>query len=62
MLGLNREIHEAFQVDFCDRFARCSGLLVREFRNYLADFPRLREAEAAAARVVWLLNAKSVMH
>ena len=31
---------------FRDHFARCPDLPVLEFRSYLADFPRLREAEA----------------
>ena len=29
-------------------FARCPDLPVQEFRSYLADFPRLREGEAAS--------------
>ena len=60
MLGSSREMRNAFRGHFRDRFARCPDLPVQEFRSYLADFPRLREAELLAARV-WLLNAKSVM-
>ena len=39
-------------VHFRDRFARCLELQVQEFRNYLADFPRLGEAEAASCEGV----------
>ena len=46
VLGSNCEMCEALRVHFRDRFARCPGLLVQEFCCYLADFPRLREAEA----------------
>ena len=49
MLGLNREIHEAFRAHFRDRFARCPDHSVQKFRSYLADFLRLREAEAACS-------------
>ena len=35
---------------FRDSFARCPDLLVQEFRSYLADFPRLREAKAASCK------------
>ena len=42
VLRSNREMRGAF------RFARCPGLLDQEFRSYLADFSRLREAEAAS--------------
>ena len=46
-LQLNREMSRAFPAHFCDHFARCPDLLVQKFRSYLADFPRLREAEVA---------------
>ena len=48
MLRSNREMRKAFGAHFRDRFARCPDLLVQEFRNYLADFPRLGAAEAAS--------------
>ena len=48
VLRSNREIREAFRTHFQDRFAHCSGLQAQEFRNYLADFSRLGEAEAAS--------------
>ena len=48
MLRSNREIREAFRTHFRDRFARCPDLQAQEFRNYLANFPRLWEAEAAS--------------
>ena len=35
-----------------DRFARCTDLPLREFRSYLADFPRLGVAEAAGCEGV----------
>ena len=44
----NHEMRGAFQVHFPDRFARCPDLPVQEFRSYLADFTRLREAETAS--------------
>ena len=47
-LRSSREIREAFRTHFRDRFARCPDLQAQEFRNYLADFPRLGEAEAAS--------------
>ena len=37
MLRSSREIREAFQTHFCDRFARCPDLQVQEFRSYLAE-------------------------
>ena len=43
-------MHEAFRVHFRDRFTRCSDFPVQEFRNYLASFSRLREAEAASCK------------
>ena len=52
VLRSSREIRGAFRVNFRDRFARCPELQVHEFRNYLADFPRLGEAEAASCEVV----------
>ena len=33
---------------FRDRFARCPEIQVQGFRDYLADFPRLGNAEAAS--------------
>ena len=47
MLGSNRKMRDAFRAHFRDRFARCPDLSVQVFHSYLADFPRLREAEAA---------------
>ena len=44
----NREVRNAFRADFRDRLARCPDLALQEFRSYYADFPRLREAEAAS--------------
>ena len=38
----------AFRAHFRDRFARCPDFLVQEFRSYLANYPRFREAEAAS--------------
>ena len=51
-LRSNREMCEAFRTHFHDSFARYPDLQVQEFRNYLADFPRLREAEAASCEGV----------
>ena len=48
VLRSNREMRDAFWVHFCDRFDRCPDLLVQEFHSYLANFPLLREAEAAS--------------
>ena len=48
LLHSSREMHDAFR----DRFARCPDLPIREFRSYLADFPRLRAAEAASCESV----------
>ena len=42
-----REIREAFQAYFRDRFAHCPGLPLQEFRSYLEDIPCLGAAEAA---------------
>ena len=39
---------DAFRAYFCDRPARCPDFPVQEFRSYLSDFCRLREAEAAS--------------
>ena len=47
-LRSNFEMREALQAHFRDCFARWSGFLVQEFRNYLADFSRLGEVEAAS--------------
>ena len=44
----NRKMPEAFRAHFCDHFARCPDIPVQEFWSYLADFLRLREAEAAS--------------
>ena len=44
----NREMCGAFRAHFHDHFACCPDLPVQEFRSYLADFPRPREAEAAS--------------
>ena len=52
MLRSNREMRKAFQAHFRDRFARCPNLPVQEFRNYLADFPRFGEVEAASCEGV----------
>ena len=48
VLRSNREIREAFRTQFRDRFARCPDLQAQEFRDYLADFPRLGEVEVAS--------------
>ena len=48
MLRSNLEIREAFRTHYRDCFARCPDLHAQEFRDYLADFPRLGEAEAAS--------------
>ena len=48
MLRSSSEIREAFRAHFRGRFALSPELQVQEFRNYLADFPRLGEAEAAS--------------
>ena len=52
VLRSSREIREAFRTHFCDHFARCPDLQAQEFRNYLADFPYLGEAEAASCEGV----------
>ena len=52
MLRSSREIREAFRAHFRGRFALCPELQVQRFRNYLADFPRLGEAEAASCEGV----------
>ena len=41
VLRSSREIPEAFRTHFRDRFARCPDLQAQEFRDNLADFPRL---------------------
>ena len=48
LLRSGREIRDAFR----DRFVRCTDLPLREFRSYLADFPRLGVAEAASCEGV----------
>ena len=60
VLRSNREVRDAFRAHFCDRFARCPDLPLREFRSYLVDFPALERRKRLAAKV-WLLNAKSVI-
>ena len=45
-------MRDAFRAHFRDRFARCPDLPIQEFRSYLADFPRLRVAEAASCEGV----------
>ena len=52
VLRSNREIREAFRAHFRDRFVCCPDLQVQEFCSYLADFPRLGEAEAASCKCV----------
>ena len=52
LLQSGREIRDAFRAHFRDRFARCTDLPLREFRSYLADFPRLGAAEAASCEGV----------
>ena len=52
LLHSSREIRDAFWAHFRDRFARCPDLPTREFRSYLADFPRLRVAKAAGCEGV----------
>ena len=47
LLRSNHEIRNAFRAHFRDHFARCPDLLLQESRNNLAEFPHLREAEAA---------------
>ena len=44
LLRSSREMRDAFRAHFRDRFARCTDLPIREFRSYLADFPRLGAA------------------
>ena len=52
----SHEMHHASRdsiaAHFRDRFARCIDLPLREFRSYLADFPRLEVAEAASCEGV----------
>ena len=52
VLRSNREIRDAFRAHFRDRFGRCPNLPLQEFHSYLADFPRLQEAEAAGCEVL----------
>ena len=52
LLRSSREIRDAFRAHFRGRFARCTDLPIREFRSYLADFPRLGAAEAAGCEGV----------
>ena len=52
VLRANREIRDAFWVHFRDRFARCPDLPLQKFGSYLANFLRLRVAEAASCEGV----------
>ena len=52
MLRSNHEIRDAFWAYFRGRFACCPDLPLQAFRSYLADFPRLRAAEAASCEGV----------
>ena len=52
LLRSAREIRDTFRAHFRDRFARCTDLPLREFRSYLADFPRLGVAEVASCEGV----------
>ena len=52
LLHSSREMRDVFRAHFRDRFARSPDLPIREFRSYLADFPRLRVAEAASCEGV----------
>ena len=52
MLRSSREFREASRTHFRDSFACCPELQVQEFRNYLAEFPRLGEAEEASCEGV----------
>ena len=45
-------MREVFRTHFHDRFDRCPDLPVQEFRSYLVDFPRLRQAKAASCESV----------
>ena len=45
-------MRDAFRTHFWDRFARCTDLPLREFRSYLAEFPRLGAAGAASCEGV----------
>ena len=58
VLRSNREMREAVQAHFRDRFARCPDLLVQKFRYYVANLGRRKRLVARA----WLLNGNSVMH
>ena len=52
MLRSNRKMRKAFWVHFRDRFACCPDIPVQEVRNYLADFPHLKAAEASCEGLV----------
>ena len=52
LLRSSREMRDAFRAHFRDHFSRCTDLLLREFRSYLADFPCLGAAEAASCEGV----------
>ena len=49
VLRSNCEIRDAFWAHFRDRFASYTDLPLREFRDYLADFPHLGAAKAASS-------------
>ena len=52
-LRSNRKIPDVFRAHFRDRFARCTDFPLQGFRSYLADFLRLRVAEAAGCEGVF---------
>ena len=52
LLRLSGEMRDAFRAHFRYRFALCTDLPLREFRSYLADFPRLGAAEVASCEGV----------
>ena len=52
LLRSGREIRDAFRTHFWACFARCTDLPLREFRSYLADFPRFGVAEAVSCEGV----------
>ena len=52
VLRSKNEIREAFRAHFRNRFACCPDLQVQDYHNYLADYPRFGEAEAASCEGV----------
>ena len=52
LLRSSREIRDAFQAHFRNRFAPCTDLPLWEFRSYLADFSHLGMAEAVSCEGV----------